>query len=103
MDLSGAAVLIAVTLGLVQMVKASVPQLSSRLVPLVTLAIGAIATVIVGNSDWGDTQKIGTKALSSLNGWSLAVVAIAVGGLAAAAYTGLKAVANIGQNKEGSL
>lgn len=103
MDLSGAAVLIAVTLGLTQMVKTSFPAIPNRAVPLVAIVVGVVATVITANSDWGDSQKIGDKVLSSLNGFSLAVVAVAVAALSAAAYTGLKAVANIGQNKEDSL
>ena len=103
MDLSGAAVLIAVTLGLTQMVKKSFPSIHARLVPAIAIVVGVIATVVTANSDWGDSQKIGDKVLSSLNGWSLAVVAVAVAALSAAAYTGLKAIANVGQNKEGGI
>jgi hypothetical protein len=68
---------------------------------LLHLGLGIAVVFLAANSDYGDTQKVNNLVLSHLNGASLVLIGLMIGGGAGVAQGILKAVSNIGTNKPG--
>jgi hypothetical protein len=102
-DVSKSLALLAVAGGMIELVKALLPDSLSRNPRVLTglcILAGFAATFLVRYSVWSKEQVIGDTTLDKLSTGSLIVVAIAVAGAEATAYLVLKrtgqAVANIG-------
>lgn len=102
MDLSKALLLVAAVFGIVQLLKALLPEKftgnSHVTVGLVILSSIA-ATFGLANSVWAHSQVIGDQHLDQLGTIDLVIVSLFVAGAAAFGSNVLSAVRNIGQNQ----
>jgi drug/metabolite transporter (DMT)-like permease len=100
MDIGSAVVLGLVIAGLVALARTLVEGTNpERITVLICLVIGIAAVLLVGASDFADTQIVLDKPLSELNFWSQILVGILAAGLASLTWQGVKAIRNIGDNQ----
>lgn len=99
MDFGNAALLVATVFLVVELVNQIVPNLTGQIKVLIAIVAGQASAISVANSDWGVKQVIDDIRLDQMNGFSLFLVGLALAGVAVVAKQGLKAVANIGENR----
>lgn len=103
MDFGNAALLVGAVFLAVAFVFAMIPdrfEQNRQLRILIVLAVGQILTNVVAHSDWGTKQIVDGIALKNMNGSSIAIVGLAVAGLAAIANKLITyAIPNIGENQ----
>lgn len=100
MNLTHAALLIATAFGVTELAKSLIPNLSSRLVVLLTLVVGIGAVFLVGATVWAHQQVVGGHALDQLSVADKFLVGLFVGGGASFTNRVLGAVSNIGENQK---
>lgn len=99
-DLTSAVVLGLVLFGLVEAAKNLIWGTNrERVIVASALAVSVITVVLVAASDFAHEQVVLDRSLDSLNFASQLVVALLLAGLAAAAFKGVQAVRNIGENQ----
>lgn len=99
LDLSSAVVLGLVVLGLVTLVRSAMAGGDKLKTAVIVIVIAVVAVFLVSASDFASEEVVLDRPLDSLNVWSQLVVAILLAGVASAAWEGLKAVANVGENR----
>lgn len=100
MDFAQAALLVAGLLGITQLAKTFVYGTTrERVNAAIVLVASTVATLLVAQSDWASTQVVGDKPLSTLNFWSLLLVAVFLAGASSTAWELLGAVKNVGENQ----
>lgn len=98
MDFGSAALLIASVFVIVELLGKLFPELTAREKVAAAIIVGQIDVVLVAHSAWGSKQVVEGVALSSMNWASLALVGIAIAGLAVVGKQALQSISNIGQN-----
>lgn len=99
MDFGTSSMLVFMVFLVVELANQLVPNLEGRWKVLLAIVAGQATAIAVANSDWGVKQVIDGIKLDTMNGFSLALVGLALAGLAVGAKQGLKALANVGQNR----
>lgn len=99
-DLTSAAILAGVILGLVTLTNSIVFGTSrERVIAAVVLVISLASVMLVAISDFGHSQVVFTRPLDTMSFPTQVVVAILLAGGASALWEGFKTVRNIGQNQ----
>ena len=99
MELTGLVVVGAAILGLVSIARTMVEGTNrERVTAALCLVIAIGAVMLVGASDFAETEVVLDKPLNALNGASQVLLGVLLAGTASAAWQGLKAVRNIGEN-----
>lgn len=98
-DISSAVILGLVVLGLIAIAKTLYEgSARDRIIVAICFLVSLVTVVLVAASDFASEQVVLDRPLSTLNFGSQLVVVILLTGTASAAYEGLKAVKNIGEN-----
>lgn len=97
MDIGSAVVLGLVIMGLVTLARSLIyGSKQDRVIAITCLVLGIVAVLLVGASDFAHENVVLDRPLDTLNFWSQLVVGLLLGGVASAAWTGVKAVSRIG-------
>lgn len=99
-DLTSAAVVAFLLFGLVEAVKNLLWGTNKeRVIVAAAFVVSLVTIVLVAASDFAHEQVVLDRPLDSLNFASQLVIALLAMGLAAAAFKGVQAVRNIGENQ----
>ena len=99
MDFGNALLLGSTVFLIVELANQLIPNLEGRWKVLLAIIAGQAGAWTVANSDWGAKQIVSGLRLDTMNGVSLILVGLALAGVAVGAKQGLKAIANVGQNR----
>lgn len=99
MDFGSALLLASMPFLLTELAAQVFTTMQGRVKVALAIVFAQAATWCVANSDWGSKQVVSGIRLDQMNGFSLVLVGIALAGLAVLGKQGLKAVANVGQNR----
>lgn len=102
MDFAKAAMLTAAVLGIVTLAQVLLGVRSRRATAWTVLLASFGATFALRYSAWAHEQVIGGKPLDEMSVGSLVVVSLFLAGVETAAYLGVDAVRNIGENQADS-
>jgi uncharacterized membrane protein len=98
-DIGSAVILGLVLMGLIDVARTLVEGPNkSRIQVAVVIVVCAVTVLLVAASDFAHEQVVLNRPLDSLNFASQMVIVVLLIGLASAAWKGIKAVSNIGQN-----
>lgn len=97
MDFGQATLLAATLFALIELTKLVLPDLSKRQLAVAIIVWCQLVPRGVAHSDWGAKQIIDGLRLDSMNEFSLAIVGVALAGLAAIAYKLVAGIPNIGE------
>jgi hypothetical protein len=99
MDFGQSVLLVFATFALTKWLSSVVPNLDSRLKPILAMVIAIGLTFLVSETVWAPENIVQGHSLDELDGWSKLLAGILLGSGAVVLDTAFKAVKNIGENQ----